>query len=178
MSELVLSDVLFISFWLFADTTRGASGNKIEQNPTHFCFSWSADSEHWNLLLAIISHINYYIIEPFRYLTTAFWCLYQRFSSTFSLTFYHLYGLMDDSWGYGYVGLFIFSLLMMWVDIVAAHISCTLLSSLSGIKILHFTWFRLLFCHANIDNLTLWASKFKFGMVAYYDELLCILLKN
>ena len=31
-SELLLSDVLFISFWSFADTTHGASGNKIEKN--------------------------------------------------------------------------------------------------------------------------------------------------
>ena len=71
----------------------GTKSNKIQ---TTFCSSWSADIQQWYLLLAIISHINHYIIEPFRYLITAFWCPYHQFSSTFSLTFYHLYGLLVD----------------------------------------------------------------------------------
>ena len=167
----------------------------------------------WYLPLAIISYINQYISSPFCYLSTAFWCPYHRFSSTFYRTFDHPYGLLVNFLSaylinilsvvllvclpylevFPVLTLFFFhsiavqllkeilslphifavvigpgpeihkrlvpgeigwwlgiwvcrssivSLLMMWDNIFAAHISCTLLSSLSGIKILHFAWFR------------------------------------
>ena len=37
-SKLVLSNVLFLSFWSFADTTRGVSGIQIEQTLSFFFF--------------------------------------------------------------------------------------------------------------------------------------------